>query len=163
VHTECLRKQYTHLSNVLRSFRTPADCLLNSLHPFKSQWKDFHQILYWEVLTKCRNIPIFVKSAKNNRHLIWTHGLICTSARTSTVTRWISITGKFFSYIIYLSIHLSIHPSTYLSLFLLLPLWAQSIRETLRFTQFLNLRQSVGILGRGISPSQGCYLHTNTK
>jgi hypothetical protein len=26
--------------------------------------------------------------------------------------------------------------------------------------QFLNLRQSVGLLGRGISPSQGRYLHT---
>jgi hypothetical protein len=26
--------------------------------------------------------------------------------------------------------------------------------------QFLNLRQSVELLGRGISPSQGRYLHT---
>jgi hypothetical protein len=29
--------------------------------------------------------------------------------------------------------------------------------------QFLNLRQSVGHLGRGISPSQGLYLYTNTE
>jgi hypothetical protein len=29
--------------------------------------------------------------------------------------------------------------------------------------QFLNLKQSVGLLGRGISPSQGRYLHTNTQ
>jgi hypothetical protein len=28
---------------------------------------------------------------------------------------------------------------------------------------FLMLRQSVGLLGPGISPSQGLYLHTNTK
>jgi hypothetical protein len=27
--------------------------------------------------------------------------------------------------------------------------------------QFLNLTQTVGLLGRGISPSQGSYLHTN--
>jgi hypothetical protein len=42
-----------------------------------------------------------------------------------------------------------IHPS------LLLPLGAYGIRKTL---QFLNLRQSVGLLGRGISPTQGIYL-----
>jgi hypothetical protein len=29
--------------------------------------------------------------------------------------------------------------------------------------QFLNLRQSIGLLGRGISPSQGSYLHIDTK
>jgi hypothetical protein len=29
--------------------------------------------------------------------------------------------------------------------------------------QFLNLRQLVGLLGRGISPSQGCYLHRITQ
>jgi hypothetical protein len=47
-----------------------------------------------------------------------------------------------------------------LLLFLFLPLGAQGIRETLISLQFLNLRQSVGLLGRGISPSQGRYLHT---
>jgi hypothetical protein len=29
--------------------------------------------------------------------------------------------------------------------------------------QFLNLRQSVGLLGRGISPTQGCFLHRTTQ
>jgi hypothetical protein len=29
--------------------------------------------------------------------------------------------------------------------------------------QFLNLRQSVGLLGRGFSPSQSRYVHTNTE
>jgi hypothetical protein len=29
--------------------------------------------------------------------------------------------------------------------------------------QFLNLGHSVGLLGRGISPSQGCYLHKQNK
>jgi hypothetical protein len=37
-------------------------------------------------------------------------------------------------------------------LFLLLPVGAQGIRETLVSLQFLNLRQSVGLLGRGIRP-----------
>jgi hypothetical protein len=45
----------------------------------------------------------------------------------------------------------------------LFPLGAQGIRETLVSRQFLNLRQPVGLLGRGISPSQGLYLHTNTE
>jgi hypothetical protein len=43
-------------------------------------------------------------------------------------------------------------------LFLLLPLGAEGIRETLVSLQFLDLRQSVGLLGREISPSQGRYL-----
>jgi hypothetical protein len=34
-----------------------------------------------------------------------------------------------------------------------------SVKRFVSF-QFLDLRQSVGLLGRGISPSQGCYLHT---
>jgi hypothetical protein len=29
--------------------------------------------------------------------------------------------------------------------------------------QFLDLRQSVGLLGRGISPMQGLYLHRRTQ
>jgi hypothetical protein len=45
-----------------------------------------------------------------------------------------------------------------LLLFLLLPLGAQGIRETLVSVHFLNLRQAVGLLGRGISPPQGRYL-----
>jgi hypothetical protein len=50
-----------------------------------------------------------------------------------------------------------------LFLFLWLPLVVQSIHETLVSFQFLNLRQSVGLLGRGISPSQGRYLaYTDT-
>jgi hypothetical protein len=36
---------------------------------------------------------------------------------------------------------------------------AQGIRETLVSFQFFNLGQSVGLLGRGISLSQGRYLH----
>jgi hypothetical protein len=55
----------------------------------------------------------------------------------------------------YLSIYLSV------CLSLLLSLGAWGIRETLVSLQFLNLRQSVGLLGLGISPSQGRYLHTN--
>jgi hypothetical protein len=43
-------------------------------------------------------------------------------------------------------------------LFLSLPLGAYDIREMVRFTLFLNLRHSVGLHGRGISPSQGRYL-----
>jgi hypothetical protein len=38
------------------------------------------------------------------------------------------------------------------------PLVAQHIRESLLSLQFLNLRLSVGLLGRGISPSQGRFL-----
>jgi hypothetical protein len=45
-----------------------------------------------------------------------------------------------------------------LLLFLLLPLGAEGIRETLVSLQFLTFRQSVGLLKRGISPSQGRYL-----
>jgi hypothetical protein len=65
-----------------------------------------------------------------------------------------------------LSIYPSIHPSIYLSVYLSIhpsipvaPTW--SIRESVkRFVslQFLNLRQSVRLLGRGISPTQGGYL-----
>jgi hypothetical protein len=40
----------------------------------------------------------------------------------------------------------------------LLPLGAQTIRETLVSLQFLNFRQPVGLLRRGISPSQCRYL-----
>jgi FAD synthase len=38
------------------------------------------------------------------------------------------------------------------------PTWKIGIRETLCFTSVFNLRQSVGLLGRDISPSQGLYL-----
>jgi hypothetical protein len=46
------------------------------------------------------------------------------------------------------------------------PQWALAyLHETLRFTSvfFLSLRQSVGLLGRVISSSQGLYLYTNTE
>jgi hypothetical protein len=48
-----------------------------------------------------------------------------------------------------------------LSLFyLLLPLWSTGhLWNALFHFSFLTLRQSVGLLGRGISPSQGHYLH----
>jgi hypothetical protein len=39
--------------------------------------------------------------------------------------------------------------------FLLLQLVAWGTRETLHFTSVFKLRQSVGLLGREISPSQG--------
>jgi hypothetical protein len=39
------------------------------------------------------------------------------------------------------------------------PSGEEGIRETLRFTTVSYLRQSVGFLGRGISPSQGRYLY----
>jgi hypothetical protein len=45
-----------------------------------------------------------------------------------------------------------------LLLFLLLPLGDYGIRETLVSLLFRNVRQSVGLLGLGISPSQGRYL-----
>jgi hypothetical protein len=50
--------------------------------------------------------------------------------------------------------------NSFVRLFLLLPLGAQGTRETLFYIslQFLNLRHSVGFLGRVISPSQGRYL-----
>jgi hypothetical protein len=50
------------------------------------------------------------------------------------------------------------NPTIILLLLLLLPLGAQGIRETLFSLQFLNIRQPVGLLGRGISSSQGRYL-----
>jgi hypothetical protein len=37
-----------------------------------------------------------------------------------------------------------------------------SVKSFISF-QFLNLRQSVGLLGRGISPTQGRYLHRTTQ
>jgi hypothetical protein len=43
-------------------------------------------------------------------------------------------------------------------LFVLLPLGAQGTRELFVSLQFLNLRHSVGLLGRVISTSQGRYL-----
>jgi hypothetical protein len=45
-----------------------------------------------------------------------------------------------------------------LLLSLLLPLGSQDIIETLVSLQFLNLRESVGLLGKGNSPTQGRYL-----
>jgi hypothetical protein len=44
--------------------------------------------------------------------------------------------------------------------FLLLPLWSIGHPWNALFHfSFLTLRQSVGLLGRGIRSSQGCYLH----
>jgi hypothetical protein len=46
------------------------------------------------------------------------------------------------------------------------PIWALAyLHKILRFTSvfFSNLRQSVGLLGRVISSSQGLYLYTNTE
>jgi hypothetical protein len=44
------------------------------------------------------------------------------------------------------------------------PTWSiGGIREMLVSLQFLNLRQSVGLLGREMSPSQGRYLQTGAE
>jgi hypothetical protein len=55
--------------------------------------------------------------------------------------------------------------STWLSLsFLLLPLWSTGHPwNALFYFSFLNLRHSVGFLGRGISTSQSRYLHRTTQ
>jgi hypothetical protein len=46
----------------------------------------------------------------------------------------------------------------------LFPLWSIGHPWNALFHfSFLILRQSVGLLGRGISPSQDRYLHTNTE
>jgi hypothetical protein len=55
---------------------------------------------------------------------------------------------------IYLSIYLSVSLSVDLSP--VAPTWSLSL-------QFLNIRQSVGLLGRGINPTQGRYLHRTTQ
>jgi hypothetical protein len=44
--------------------------------------------------------------------------------------------------------------------FLSLSLWLYSSLDHGRFFSFLTYTQSVGLLGRGFSPSQGRYLHT---
>jgi hypothetical protein len=75
---------------------------------------------------------------------------------------------------IYLSIYLSVSVSIclsvclclsiYLSIYLFIPVaptWRISIHETLVSFQFL--RQSVELLGRGISPSLGRYIHRTTQ
>jgi hypothetical protein len=65
---------------------------------------------------------------------------------------------------IYLSICLSVclyvSLSIYISVCLSLCLSIYSPCGPRPLFQFLNLRQSVGLLGRGISPSQGRYLNT---
>jgi hypothetical protein len=45
-----------------------------------------------------------------------------------------------------------------LLLFMLLPLGHRASVKRFVSLQFLNLRQSVGLLGRGINPSQGRYI-----
>jgi hypothetical protein len=62
---------------------------------------------------------------------------------------------------IYLFIYLPTYPSIYL--FLLLPLGHRASMKRFVSLQFLNLRQSVGLLGLGISPTQGHYLHRTTQ
>jgi hypothetical protein len=61
---------------------------------------------------------------------------------------------------IYLSIYISIYLSIYSCCSHL-----EHRTAVKRFVslQFLNLRQSVGLLGRGISPTQGRYLHRTTQ
>jgi hypothetical protein len=76
-----------------------------------------------------------------------TPGEICSSHSTF-LPRFIMFYLQFL--LTYLSIHSFIHPSTHLWLFVgPWPLFS-----------FLIFTQSVGPLGRGISPSQGRYLHT---
>jgi hypothetical protein len=69
---------------------------------------------------------------------------------------------------IYLSIYLSvclpicpsIHLSTYLSIYLSINQWLYSpLLDLGRFSVSLSFTQSVGLLRRGISQSQGRYLH----
>jgi hypothetical protein len=54
-------------------------------------------------------------------------------------------------------------PSSSLSVFLLLPLEHRASVKRFVSLQFLNLRQSAGLLGRVISPSQGLYLQTEKR
>jgi hypothetical protein len=56
--------------------------------------------------------------------------------------------------------NLSISLSVSLSLSIYLYLWLYSPCGPCRFFSFFIYTQSVGLLGRGISPSQGRYLHT---
>jgi hypothetical protein len=48
-------------------------------------------------------------------------------------------------------------------LFLLLPLSHRACVKRFVSLQFLNITQSVGLLGRGIRPTQGLYLHRTTQ
>jgi hypothetical protein len=68
---------------------------------------------------------------------------------------------------IYLSTYLSIYLSVYLSIYLSIPHFShlEHRASVKRFVslQSLNLRQSVGLLGGGINPTQGRYLHRTTQ
>jgi hypothetical protein len=71
---------------------------------------------------------------------------------------------------IHLSVCLSVYPSIRLSIYLSIYLYSccshlehRTFMKRFVSLQFLNLRQSVGPLGRGISPSQGRYLHRTTQ
>jgi hypothetical protein len=71
---------------------------------------------------------------------------------------------------IYLSIRLSIRLSICLSIDLCIylsipvaPSCSIGISETLHFTSISYLRQSVGLLGWAVNPSQGRYLHRTTQ
>jgi hypothetical protein len=61
----------------------------------------------------------------------------------------------------YLSVFLSICLSVCLSV--CCSLWNIGYMKRFVSPQFLNLRQSVGLLGRGISPTQDRYLHRTTQ
>jgi hypothetical protein len=60
--------------------------------------------------------------------------------------------------ITYLSVCLSVYLSIYLSIY-----GSTALVDLGRFFSFLIYTQSVGLLGRGISPSQGRYLHRTTQ
>jgi hypothetical protein len=62
-----------------------------------------------------------------------------------------------------LSVRPSVHPSIYLSIYpIYLSIYGSTVLllDLVRFLSVLTYKQSVGLLGRGISPSQGRYLHT---
>jgi hypothetical protein len=72
------------------------------------------------------------------------------------------MTSELLTYSVYNS-SLNVRLFTILYPFLLLPLGAEGIREMLISLQFLNFIEYVGPLGRGISPTQGRYLHRTTQ
>jgi hypothetical protein len=61
-----------------------------------------------------------------------------------------------FAYRYYLSIYVSVRPSVSLSVYC-----CTALVDLGHFSSFLIYTQSVGLLGWGISPSQGRYLYTD--
>jgi hypothetical protein len=120
------------------------------------KWKDSELYLFISIRFQSVSITIIRSEVLRDKFIFIQHSAVNVTMYYGCLL--LNLAYSFVKDVLGISVHLSVHPSSCCS-----HLEQRAFVKCSISRQFHNFRQLVGLLGQGISPSQGHYLHRTTQ